>query len=107
MRRQWIHLELVLGVLVRDSTGRAVGRIEEVHADQTNGEALITHFVLGQQGLTQRLSVSNASMFFLRWFGARHSAGESSHRVPWRKMDLSSPDHPKLRCTLEELKESQ
>jgi sporulation protein YlmC with PRC-barrel domain len=107
MARHWIHLEQVIGVLVRDSAGRAVGRIEEVHVEQSNGQALIAEFILGEQGLAQRLSISNASMFFLRWFGARHSASKTSHRVPWRKMDLSSPGEPTLRCTIEELKEFQ
>ena len=104
MARHWIHLEQLVGTSVRDSAGRTIGRIEEVHAEQSNGQALITEFILGEEGLLQRLSISDASMLILRWFGAQRSGKKASYCVPWQEMDFSQPHRPKLRCTLEELK---
>jgi hypothetical protein len=46
-------------------------------------------------------------MFFLRWIGAHRSGSKTSHRISWQLMDFSNPHHPKLRCTLQELKRSQ
>ena len=32
-----------------------------------------------------------------------HSA--NPHRIPWDAMDLSDPEHPRLTCTIDELKQ--
>src|SRR4051812_15663189 len=99
MARRWIHLEQLVGRKVRDSQGAAAGRIQEVHAKTENGQTLVTEYVLGKQGLMERLSISGVSMSILRNLRALQSPAESSHHVPWKMMDLSDPRRPRLRCT--------
>ena len=61
--------------------------------------------MLGREGLLERLSVPDLAVLLLGFLGAGKTAG--GHRVPWDKMDLSDPDHPRLTCTADELKAMQ
>src|SRR5947208_1081288 len=103
MPKRFIHLELLIGKKVTDNQGAPVGRIEEVHARTENAQTLVTEYVLGEEGLMQRLSISGVSMFFLRLLGAARSLAKSSQHVPWHLMDLSDPQSPKLRCRKDQL----
>ncbi len=98
MSKRKIHLEQLEGRQVVDSAGKKVGRIEEVHARRQGEEYLIEEYVLGQEGFLERLSVVRS------FFGVRKKKGK---HVPWQQMDLSDPQHPKLRCTREELERTQ
>lgn len=89
-----IHLELLIGKRVRDVAGRAAGRIEEVRADRVDLECVISEFHLGSGALLERLSAP-----VLRVMGHQPKV----RRVPWDKLDLTDPDHPRLTCTFEEL----
>ena len=64
-----VHLELLLGRLVRDSDGRPGGRIEDIEAE--------------------RLAVP-----VLHAFGR----ARKPLRVPWDLLDFSDPAHPRLTC---------
>ena len=85
--------EKIEGKVVRDSAGRKVGRLEEVIADR---EGRIQEYVLGKQGLWERLGVVGMSLIFL----GRKRKGK---HIPWDRMDLREL---KLTCTLEELEHS-
>jgi sporulation protein YlmC with PRC-barrel domain len=98
MSRRRIHLEKLEGRRVVDSAGKKVGRIEEVHAERVGEECLIEEYVLGEEGLMERLSVLKI------FFSSKKKKGK---HVPWKQMDLSDPRHPKLRCTSEELDRMQ
>jgi sporulation protein YlmC with PRC-barrel domain len=93
-----IHLERLEGRRVVDSAGEKVGRIEEVHARREGDECLIEEYVLGKEGLLERLSVVGTV------FGFGKKKGLC---VPWKQMDLSDPHRPKLRCTRAELERMQ
>ena len=97
-----LHLEQILGRKVIDIDGKSAGRIEEFRAEDRDGETVITHYLLGRQGLWERLSIPGLAHSALRPLGAR---GEATHKVPWDKMDLSDPKHPKLRCRKDEVEE--
>jgi sporulation protein YlmC with PRC-barrel domain len=90
-----LHLERLLGREVIDIDGKNAGRIEEFRAEERDGETVITHYLLGREGLWQRLSISGLAYSALIPLGARR--GVATHKVPWDKMDLSDPKHPKLR----------
>ena len=90
-----IHLEMLLGRKVIDIDGKSVGRIEEFLAEERDGEMVITEFHLGRQALWERLSIAGLAYSALLPLGARK--GHATHKVPWHKMDLSDPKHPKLR----------
>ena len=105
MATRRVHLERLLGKTVRDAVGRRVGRIEEFRAEQQGHRCVVTEYLLGREGLMERLSISDLSLLLLRPLGARRNG--RSFRVPWQHMDLSAPTHPRLRCTLAELEELQ
>lgn len=91
-----VHLELLLGRRVRDSRGRAAGRIEEVLADREDLDCVVREFHLGPHALVERLSLPLVRFFRGRSHGLRP--------VPWDRLDLTDPAQPRLTCTLEELK---
>jgi hypothetical protein len=94
-----VHLEQLLGCMVEDAHGRAVGRIEEVVADRRNGACTVREFHLGPPALLERLAVSAAVVPFLGVL-ARFGRGR---RVPWDRLDFSDPRRPRLTCDVEEL----
>ena len=103
MTCQRIHLERLLGKRVCDAAGKSAGHIEEVVAHRAGDELVIDEFLLGRRALVQRLSLAHVSSWLLSFIGAR--GVHASHRVPWDKLDLSDPEHPKLTCHAEEVEE--
>lgn len=103
MTARELHLELLLGRCVVDISGDRVGRIEEVRAEQQGGEWVISEYEIGVAAAIERFSAWGIGTKLLHFFGARNRVG--GYRVPWDKVDLSEPDHPRLTCTVEELKE--
>ena len=98
-----VKLELLLGTRVVDSNGKRVGRIEEVLADREGDELLVTHYLVGRYALFERFSIYHIGIGLMRYLGSR-AQGVNPHRIPWTAMDLSDPKHPRLTCTIEELK---
>lgn len=98
-----VKLELLLGCRVVDIDGGRVGRIEEVLADRSGDELLVTHYLVGRYGLFERFSIYHVGIGLLRYLGSRAESAHP-HRIPWEKMDLSDPEHPRLTCTIDELK---
>lgn len=85
-----VHLELLLGKLVRDPEGARVGRILSVTAEIEGEECVVREYHLGAAALLAQLGIS---LF-----------GRKPLRVPWDLMDLGDPDRPRLRCLASELK---
>ena len=92
-----IHIELLLGRRVLGLDGEPVGRIEEVCAEPQGGDLAITEYHVGAYAALERLSASSMRLF---GFGRQRRRG---HRVPWDKLDLSDPEHPRLTCPVAEL----
>jgi hypothetical protein len=86
-----VHLELIVGKEVHDNAGLRAGRIIEVHGEEEGQDFFITHYVL----------VKGYVGFLLHELGAR--GGRTKRRVPWDKIDLRDPLHPRLSCSVEEL----
>lgn len=86
----YVHLEHLLGKRVRDANGRIAGHILAVHGVIDGPQCRITEFHLGTAALLGRLGITTARLFGL-------PTGREPIRVPWQKLDLSDPDHPKLR----------
>jgi len=89
-KTQKVHLELLLGKLVRDTEGARVGRIRSVRAEMEGEDCVVRDYDLGAAALMSRLGIS----MFQR----------TPLRVPWEQLDLSDPEQPRLRCTVAELK---
>jgi sporulation protein YlmC with PRC-barrel domain len=101
-KKNEVKLELLLGTRVVDSNGERVGRIEEVLADRDGDELLVTDYLVGRYGLFKRFSIYHVGIGLMRYLGS-HAQSANPHRIPWEKMDLSDPEHPRLTCTVDEL----
>ncbi|WP_445638202.1 PRC-barrel domain-containing protein [Nostoc sp. DSM 114161] len=103
MATREIHLELLLGKQVLDSDGKPIGRIEEIRVEKQGDEWVIQEYLAGPIAALERLSAWRLGLSILDFLGARKIHG--GYRIPWDKLDLADIKHPRLRCTLSELKE--
>jgi hypothetical protein len=97
-----VQLELLLGCEVVAKNDRAVGRIEEICAEECDGELMITEYLIGRYAILERLSVSRIARAFQSLFHLR-----SGYRIAWDKLDLTDVTRPRLTCSLSELKKMQ
>jgi hypothetical protein len=94
-----VRIELLLGRKVVANDGETVGRIEEICAEQRDRGLVVTEYLLGPYAIMERLSVSGLVRSFLNLPPRR-----SGYRVPSEKLDLSDARHPRMTCSLPELK---
>ena len=96
-----INVELLLDREVRDASGRRAGRIEEVRARKEGDEIIVEAYHLGPEALLERLAAPVFRLSLFRALGLhKHAHGR---RVRWDQLDLSDPERPVLRCTVDEL----
>jgi hypothetical protein len=100
MKRQEIHLELLLFKRIFALNGRPLGRVEEVRAELNNrGDCFVVEFLVGSYGILERLSLWRIARAILRTVRVRRQG----YRVHWEQLDLSDPQRPQLTCEVEEL----
>jgi sporulation protein YlmC with PRC-barrel domain len=89
-----IRLDRLVGREVLTANNRRLGRLEEFRAERRDGEWVVVAYVIGAAGLLERLGV-----------GARMLAGQKRRGfvARWDQLDLSSPDGPRLSCSVDEL----
>jgi hypothetical protein len=89
-----LRLDRLLGRVVLTANNRRLGRIEEFRAERRDGEWVVVGFVIGAAGLLERLG-----------FGARLLIGleRRGFVARWDQLDLSSPDRPRLSCSVDAL----
>ena len=97
MKTRKVHLEQLLGKLVRDPDDAKVGRILSVHAEIEGDECTVREYDLGAAALMENLGISILRV-------AHGLFRKEPLSVPWDLMDLSDPERPRLRCSLAELK---
>jgi hypothetical protein len=90
-----LRLDRLLGREVVAGNNKRVGRLEEFRAETHGGVCRIAELVIGVAGLSERLGVGVKLLF------GSHGGG---YVARWDQIDLSDPDHPRLRCTVEELR---
>lgn len=100
MANREVHIELLLGRRVLDSTGKSVGRIEEVIAERQGDEWVVREYLVGSAALLHRLSALDIGRALLGVFRAKENAG---YRVPWDKLNLTDLEKPCLHCPSHEL----
>jgi hypothetical protein len=100
-----IAVEALLSKKVLDPSGKSAGRIEEIRATPADDALLVYQYDLGPAALLERLAVGLRALPLLRKVGLapRHRG----RCVPWEKMDLSDPQHPRITCAREELRPIQ
>ena len=100
MANREVRIEMLLGRRVLDSTGKSVGRIEEVIAERQGDEWVVREYLVGSAALLHRLSALDIGRALLGLFRAKENAG---YRVPWDKLNLTDLEKPCLHCPLHEL----
>ena len=83
-----IRLDDLLGRIVRDESGKTVGRLFDMRAEERAGELVIVEYYIGAHALLQRLGVSLATLI------GRETP--EPRKVPWDRLDISDPDNPVL-----------
>ena len=86
----YVRLDALLGRMVVDADGRKVGRILSVMGEREGGKCFVTEYRLGADALLSRLGIVTARLVGLPF---QHEP----KRIPWQKMDLSDPEHPRLK----------
>jgi sporulation protein YlmC with PRC-barrel domain len=102
MAKQEINLELLVGRRVFGLNGRSIGHLEEICAELSEGECLVTEYLVGAYAVVERLAALSIGRAILRLFGATKK--HEGYRVPWDKLDLTDPERPRLLCSVDELK---
>ena len=92
-----VRLEQLLGRVVVAGNNRPVGRLEEFHAEQRGDYYEIVEYVIGGAALMERLDVGVKSLF------GKSTGGKIAR---WDQLDISDPEHPRLSCSVEELREN-
>jgi hypothetical protein len=84
------------------SSGKKLGRIQALHAEQVGNDWVITEVHVGAAAALER---------FARWIFhamtprfARHASRVPFYCVPWDKIDIADPRHPRLLCEVSELR---
>jgi hypothetical protein len=94
-RARELRLDRLLGRRVLAGNGDSVGRLEEFRAEKRGTGWVITEYVIGSAGLLERLGVAVKLLFGRRGGG---------YVAAWDQLDISDPDHPRLRCPVDELR---
>jgi hypothetical protein len=90
-----VRLDLLVGREVLAGNNRRVGRLEEFRAEVRDGACVVTEMVIGVAGLLERLGVG------VRMILGRKGGG---YVARWDQIDLSDPVHPRLACSVTELR---
>ncbi len=91
-----VRVEDIMGKKVLDASGELVGRIEEIVMVPTGSQDndwVVKEYRVGVAALFERLAALTFLDVLLRVFYQDHSAGWI---IPWNKLDLSDPLHPRL-----------
>jgi hypothetical protein len=89
-----LRFEDLIGRVVRNSHGRAIGRIEDAAMEPEGEDYLITHFLLGPLGRMARLRAFLGELPMLRGLGIGKE--RDLRPLPWHWFDLTDPERPVL-----------
>jgi hypothetical protein len=89
-----LPLDRLVGRVVHDRDGRPAGRIQELRVELRKGEWCVTEYVLGMDGLLERLNVAVRLVL-------GGSRPVRTARADY--LDLSDPVGPRLTCGRDEL----
>jgi sporulation protein YlmC with PRC-barrel domain len=89
-----VRFEDLIGRVVRNSHGRAIGRIQDASMEPDGEDYLITHFLLGPVGWAARLRAFLGELPILRNIGIGKE--RDLRPLPWHWFDLTDPEWPVL-----------
>jgi hypothetical protein len=95
-----LRFENLIGKTVRNSHGRAIGRIEEARVEPDGEDYLVSHFLVGPLGRMPRIKAFLGELPTFRALGL--GAARDLRPLPWHWFDLSDPERPVLTTRTEE-----
>jgi hypothetical protein len=90
-----VRLDRLLGREVRTANHRRLGRVEEFRCERRGDDWVVTGYVIGAAGLSERLGLGVRLIL-----GLTRSRG---YLARWDQLDLSDPDHPRVTCPVDAL----
>lgn len=100
-----INVELLIGRKVSDVEGTTIGRIEEFKVECDNRSCVLDSYLIGSSALIERLAAWTLVRPIARALHGRRFY--SLYQVPWQDMDLSDPQHPRLRTAKRDLRHAK
>jgi hypothetical protein len=91
-----IRLDLLLGREVYTANHRRLGRLEEFRAERRGADWIVTEYVIGAAGLTERLGLGVRLVL-----GVNRAGG---YVARWDQLDLSNPERLRISCPVEDLR---
>ena len=90
-----VRLDQLVGREVLAGNNWRVGRLEEFRAEVRDGTCVVTEMVIGVAGLLERLGL-----------GVKMILGKTGggYVARWDQVDLSDPVHPRLTCSVADLR---
>jgi sporulation protein YlmC with PRC-barrel domain len=89
-----LRFEDLIGKTVRNSHGRAIGRIEDARIEPDGDDYLVSHFLLGPVERMPRMKAFFGELPTFRAFGI--GSDRELRPLPWEWFDLKDPDRPML-----------
>lgn len=104
-----VALHHLLGRTVLDPDGRKVGRVEELRAEielhEHGNDYVVSEFHIGSFGAVESLAGPYFARMLLHRIG--HLVPYHGFVIPWNRMDLRDPRHPRTLDSLEQLRAGQ
>ncbi|MCS0460305.1 MULTISPECIES: hypothetical protein [Rhizobium] len=95
-----INIELLVGRAVLSRSGKTIGHIEEVRAEQDGPDLVITEFHVGLYAAMERMSASPIGKELLGLFRLRRK--HRGYRIRWNQIELDKSEL-QLLCDEKEL----
>lgn len=95
-----LRVESLLGHRLRGADGESLGRIEEIVAEIRGTDWIVVEVHVGRGALLERLTELSS---LVPLFGALQRRLGARHRVPWDRIDLTDPSHPRAAVKRQEL----
>ena len=100
MTSRQLHLHHLVGRQVHDVNGERVGRIHELCAEielhEHGNDYVVREFHVGAVGWIEGLLGARFALMVAR---VLKRGGPAPHAIPWKLMDLTDPQHPRLSVT--------
>jgi sporulation protein YlmC with PRC-barrel domain len=90
-----------LGNKVLDADGKYAGRIEEIEVERGDEVCAVKSYLVERRGVLDRLQTWVFAAPIQKSIPVREKS--KPYRVPWDKMDLSDPRHPRILVPQSEL----
>jgi len=94
MKATEVAFQSLLGKVVRDRHGKALGRIEEVRARREGNHLVIEEYILGRKGLLERLAATGIRLKAIPFVQPENHFKPQT--VRWDELDISNPERPKF-----------